>query len=151
MRNPKSSVLLGLALCVLSCAWTASAIADEYPVVWGDYWSVSGIKLKDGGSLAYAQFLATEWREEQEFAKSKGWIKSYMVLANTYPRQGEPDLYLITVSDQLVSGPEDEKRLEEYMAWRKKSMAQLDKESGDRLEFRELSGNLLLQELEFRK
>lgn len=151
MKSQMRTVLLGVALCATVFAWTTRAVADEFPFVFGDFWEVAGIKLKDGGSLAYAQFLAGEWRADQEFAKSKGWIKSYMILANNYPRQGEPDLYLITVSDKLASGPESEKQNDEYMAWQKKSLAQLDKESGDRLEFREVSSGLLLQELNFRK
>jgi len=37
------------------------------------------------------------------------------------------------------------------MAWRKKTVAQMQKESGDRADVRELGSNLLLQELTFRK
>ncbi len=36
------------------------------------------------------------------------------------------------------------------MAWSKASVAQMEKESGDRAEFRELGNDLLLQELKFR-
>jgi hypothetical protein len=112
---------------------------------------VTGIDIKDGGGMTYANFLASEWRENQEFAKSKGWIKGYYILANSYPRKGEADLYLITVRDRLVSGPEGEKRQAEYMEWKKKSLSQMDKESGDRLAVREILNDELLQELKFRK
>ena len=126
------------------------AWASEWPMVPGDFYETTGVKLKDGGELAYANFLATEWKADQEFAKSKGWIKSYMVLSNSYPRKGEPDLYLIVVSERLPSGPEGDKRQDEYIAWKKKSQAQLEKESGNRLEIREIETNSLLQELKFR-
>jgi hypothetical protein len=112
---------------------------------------VTGINLKDGGGLAYANFLATEWKADQEFAKSKGWIKSYMVLSNAYARKGEPDLYLVVVSERLPSGPEADKRDDDYMAWKKKSQAQMQKESGNRVEIREIGSSSLLQELKFRK
>ena len=59
--------------------------------------------------------------------------------------------YLVTISERLPSGPEGEKRNEEYMAWKKKSQAQMQKESGNRLEVREIESNSLLQELKFRK
>lgn len=72
----------------------------------GDFWEMTGVHLKDGGALAYANFLATEWKADQEFAKSKGWIKGYMVLSNAYARKGEPDIYLITISERLASGSE---------------------------------------------
>jgi hypothetical protein len=97
-----------------------------------------------------ARAVADEWRANQEFAKSKGWIKGYMVLGNSYPRKGEPDIYLITITDRLASGAEGETRREEYIAWRKKTVAQMQKESGDRTEVRELGSNSLLQELKFR-
>ena len=46
--------------------------------------------------------------------------------------------------------PEAEKRNDEYLAWKKKSNAQLEKESGDRAEVREIQGSMLLQELRFK-
>jgi hypothetical protein len=140
-----------LTLGLSSAIFATSVLADEWPMVEGDLWDVSGIEIKDGGGLAYANFLAGEWRENQEFAKSKGWIKGYMVFANTYPRPDEPDLYLVTITDKIVSGAESEKRSEEYMAWRKKTIAQMQKEGGDRAEFREVTTNFLLEEMKFRK
>lgn len=38
-----------------------------------------------------------------------------------------------------------------HMTWKKKSQAQMQKESGNRLEVREIESSLLLQELKFRK
>jgi hypothetical protein len=138
---------------VLACAATVvptHAMAGDWPLAQGDFWEITGVHLKDGGDLAYATFIATEWKADQEFAKSKGWIKAYMVLGNAYTRKGEPDLYLVTVTDRLVSGPESEKRGDEYIAWKKKSNAQLVKESGNRGEVRTIESNLLLQELKIK-
>ena len=150
----KTSVVRGvlvLMLCVVSAALPTRALAaSDFPLTPGDYWEMTGVHLKDGGALAYSNFLATEWKADQEFAKSKGWIKSYMVLSNAYPRKGEPDLYLIIISDRLATGPEADKRNDEYLAWKKKTDAQLSKESGDRLEIREIESSELLQELKFK-
>jgi hypothetical protein len=130
---------------------TTRADAEEWPLVQGDYWDVTAVHIKDGGAFAYANFLAGEWRENQEMAKSKGWIKSYKILANPYARKGEPDLFLVTVTDRIASGPESEKRQAEYMEWKKKTISQMEKESGNRAEFREIGSSELLQELTFRK
>jgi hypothetical protein len=126
------------------------AWASDSPVAMGDFWEVTGVRLKDGGGLAYTKFLAAEWKADQEFAKSKGWIKGYLVLGNAYVRKGEPDLYLIVISDRLANGPESDKRTDEYIAWKKKTEAQMQKESGNRLEIREIENNLLLQEWKFK-
>jgi hypothetical protein len=73
-----------------------------------------------------------------------------MVFTNTYPRTGEPDLYLVTVSEDVASAATSEKRQDEYMAWRKKTLVQMQKESGNRAEFREVISSSLLQEMTFR-
>jgi hypothetical protein len=150
MKKVVANTVLFLAFFVSFAGFQMPAWASDWPMVPGDFYEVTGVKLKDGGALAYANFLATEWKADQEFAKSKGWIKSYMILSNIYPRKGEPDLYLIVVSERLANGPESDKRDDEYMAWKKKSQAQLMKESGNRLEVREIETNSLLQELKFR-
>jgi hypothetical protein len=151
----KTTVVKGLFVSSMLCTAFAllplRASANDYPTVGGDFYEVTGVQLKDGGALAYASFLATEWKADQEFAKSKGWIKSYMVLSNTYPRKGEPDLYLVIVSERLPSGAEQDKRDDEYTAWRKKTLEQMQKESGNRLAIREITTSSLLQELKFRK
>ena len=150
MKKLIKSSMLALVLCGPAMFVSTTAVADEWPLVAGDYWEVTGIEIKDGGSLGYANFLAGEWRANQEFAKSKGWIKNYMILANTYPRKDEPDVYLITITDRLATGAEGEKRSDEYLEWSKTSIAQMQKESGNRAEFREVGSNSLLQELKFR-
>ena len=151
MRTAVAKGLLALMVCLASAAIPTRALASEFPMAPGNFWEVTGVHLKDGGALAYAKFLATEWKADQEFAKSKGWIKSYMVLSNAYSRKGEPDLYLIVISERLPSGPEGDKRDDEYTAWKKKTLAQMEKESGNRLEIREIESNMLLQELKFRE
>src|SRR4030095_4729522 len=151
MKKTLVKGLLALMVCSASAAIAPRASASDWPTIPGDFYEVTGVHLKDGGALAYLNFLATEWRADQEFAKSKGWIKSYMILSNAYPRKGEPDLYLVVTFERLPSGAEGDKRNDEYVTWKKKTEAQLQKEMGNRLEVRELGSNSLLQELKFRK
>lgn len=146
IRKTMFVVVLGASSMMMA----SGALAQEWPLVGGDYWEVTGIDLKDGGSLKYAKWLADEWRENLEFAKSKGWIKDYMLLSNVYARSDEPDLYLVRVRESIVSGAEGEKRNKEYMAWRKKTVEQMQGESGNRAEYREVMSDSLLQELVFR-
>jgi len=140
-----------LVLSASSMMMASGAIAQEWPFVGGDYWEVTGIDIQDGGSLKYSNWLANEWRKDLEFEKSKGWLKSYMVLANVHARSDEPDLYLVRVRESIVSGPEGEKRQKEYMDWQSKSLEQMQGESGNRATYREVMSTSLLQVLEFRK
>ena len=150
MNSVRKSIVV-LALGAASMMVTAGAVAQEWPFVPGDYWEVTGIDIKDGGGLKYSNWLASEWRENLEFSKSKGWIKGYKVFSNVYARSNEPDIYLITITDSVVSGAESEKRQAEYVAWRKKTIEQMQSESGNRAEYRTVMSDSLLQELKFRK
>jgi hypothetical protein len=145
-----SKLTSALALGVMAAMMSAASIANEWPLVPGDYWEVTGIDIKDGGGLKYAQFIAGEWKENLEFSKSKGWIKGYKIFANVHARAGEPDLYLIQIRESLVSAAEDEKRTDEFQAWKKKTIAQMQTESGNRAEYREVLTDELLQEYTIR-
>ena len=129
---------------------SGNALADEWPFVGGDYWEVTGIDIKDGGGYKYAKWLATEWRKNLEFSKSKGWIKDYMVIANVHARSDEADLYLIRVRESIPSAAEGEKRQKEYMEWQSKSIEKMQSESGNRAEYRTVMSDSLLQVLKFR-
>lgn len=150
MKQIVVKALLAASVCLGSAMAPPRAMAGDWPLMQGDFWEITGVRLKDGGGLTYAAFLASDWKADQEYAKSRGWIKSYMVLSNTHPRKGEPDLYLLVMTDRLATGPEGEKRNDEYLAWRKKTEAQMQKESGNRLEVREIESTMLLQELKFK-
>jgi hypothetical protein len=127
-----------------------SALADDWPLVGGDYWEVTGIHIMDGGGWKYSNWLASEWRKNLDFSKSQGWIKDYMILQNQHPRKGEPDLYLVRVFEAMPSGKEGEKRQKVYQDWVKKSNEQMSEESGNRAEYREVGSSSLLQVLTFR-
>ena len=141
---------LVLALCAASMMFSTTVMAQEWPLTGGDYWTVTGIEVKDGGDLKYANWLASEWKKNAEFAKSKGWIKDYMLVGNVHPRQGEADIYLIRVFETMPSGPEGEERYAEYMEWQTKTEQQMEAESGNRAEYRTVLSTSLLQELNFR-
>ena len=102
LNDVKQMVLAMVGALALAVSLPATA-QDENPWKAGNYWNVSGIHVKDGGGLKYAQYLATEWVKTQEYAKAQGWISDFMVLSNTHPREGEPNLYLVTISPSLAS------------------------------------------------
>jgi len=139
-------------LCAAALLLAANvSFADEWPLASGDFWEVTGIDTKDGGELKYAQWLATEWRKNTDFAKSKGWIKDVKILYNQYPRKGEPDLYLVWIRESIPTGAEGEKRAKEFQDWKKKTIETMVGESGNRAEYREVISSSLLQEAPFRK
>ncbi len=150
MRKTATKLMAILTLGASALAMSGSALAEEWPFVPGDYWEVTGIDLADGGAFKYAKWLATEWRKDLEFAKSKGWIKDYMVIANVHARSDEPDIYLVRVFESMPDSEESQKRQKEYMEWQSKSIEKMQSESGNRAEYRTVMSDSLLRVLEFR-
>jgi hypothetical protein len=140
--------MVGALLLAVSVPATAQ---DENPWKAGNYWNVSGIHIKDGGGLKYAQYLANEWVKMQEYSKSQGWISDFMVLSNTHPREGEPNLYLITIAPSLPSSDEADKRGRMMREFNKTTIAQMQAQSAGRAEFRELGSQMQLRQLVLRK
>ncbi len=150
MRSTIIKATAVLAFGVTSALMSTGALAEEWPLVGGDYWEITGIDIKDGGGWKYANWLADEWRKNLEFAKSKGWVKDYMVLANVHARSDEPDLYLVRVIEDVPSGSVGEKRSKEYLDWQEKSIEEMAGENGNRAEYREVMSTSLIQVLRFR-
>lgn len=143
-------IAASVALVAAPMALPSAASAQEWPMVEGEYSNMSGIYLKDGGSLKYAQYLASQWVKDQEFAKSQGWITGHKMFYNVNPREGEPHIYLMVTFASIPDAAESERRYEAYDAWAKKSVSQQIAESGNRAEYRTVQGSMLLQEFTVR-
>ena len=151
MLNDVKQLALAMVGSLLLAVSLPATAQDENPWKAGNYWNVSGIHVKDGGALKYAQYLATEWVKTQEYAKSQGWISDFMVLNNTHPRQGEPNLYLITISASLPSSDEADKRGRMMREFNKTTLAQMQAQSAGRAEIREVGSQVQLRQLVLRK
>lgn len=145
MRTLASAV--SAALLVIA---TPAAAQDEFPMEAGEWVEMGAISVEDGHGLDYANHLAANWRQAQEFAKSQGWITDYEVLINEFPRHGEPNVYLITRFEQFETPQQAEERGRQYRQHMQRTIAQLEGESGDRAEYRTRMGSMLLREYGFR-
>lgn len=150
LNDVKQLALATVGALLLAVSLPATA-QDESPWKAGNYWNVSGIHVKDGGGLKYAQYLATEWVRTQEYAKSQGWISDFLVLSNTHPREGEPNLYLVTILPSLPSSDEADKRGKMMREFNKTTIAQMQAQSAGRAEVREVGGQMQLRHLVLRK
>ena len=129
---------------------TPAAAQDEVPLTPGEWVEIRLIDVADGHTLDYANHLASVWRSGQEYAKQQNWITDYEVLVNAYPREGEPDVYLITRFNQFDTPEESEMRGRQYREHMQRTISQLETESGDRAEYRKIMGSMLLREYNFR-
>ena len=139
------------ALGAVTMLFAVPAAAQDFPVTGGDYWTVAEITIEDGRFGDYADHLAGLYRKSIDFQKSKGWIKASYILSNVNKRSGEPDLYLVTIADRPTTPAEDDARAKETNAFLQSSARQADTQSGARAKYRTLGGNMLLQEMTYRK
>ncbi|HEV2569761.1 hypothetical protein [Sphingomonas sp.] len=140
----KRFIVAGLAAAL---AYASPGLAQSSSYTPGSYWTVSSIDILPGQAENYADFLAGQWKRSQEFAKSKGYIEDYFVLANVNGPDGEPDLYLVTRFKEMTTRAEDQRRTTEYEAFMKSDPHKLEAESGARATMRTQKGSMLLQEL----
>ncbi|WP_067677309.1 hypothetical protein [Tsuneonella dongtanensis] len=140
---------LGAAALVVSVP--AFAQDDPYPLVGGDYVEVTGIELSDGAALRYAQWLAGEWRANEDFFVAQGWNTRYELLTNEFPRKGEPDIYIVRYFPKFIDNAEGEKRRKIMMERYKRTEQKLQEESAGRATYRTVGGSMLLRKQEWKK
>ena len=69
----------------------------------GTVWNVSFIRVKPGMDTAYLNYLATDWKRNQEAAKKEGLIVSYKVLSTEAHNPNDWNLILMTEVKDLAS------------------------------------------------
>ncbi|MCB2076828.1 MAG: hypothetical protein KDE55_03910 [Novosphingobium sp.] len=141
-----------IAAASLALTMTTPAFADDgWPIDPGDYVEMAMIKVDDGHSLDYANHLAGMWRNSQDFAKSKGWISNYQIWVNTFAREDEADVYLVTWFPKMADAAEEMRRDKEYEAHMKMTATQMQAASGKRAEYRHLAGSQLFRVYNWKK
>lgn len=139
------------ALAAIGCVVAAApAQAQNFPMNPGEYVEMTSISIDDGHNLDYATFLAGQWKDQEEFAKSQGWISSYEVLQNLDKRAGEPDLYLVVHMKSIPDAAEMIRRDQVVRDHTRMTDAQMEAGSGDRAKYRHVIGSMLLQQLVFK-
>ena len=136
-----------LVAATLTVSLAAPAIADESRYEYGNVWYVSDIDVLDGQFENYMTWLADEWVKFRKLNAQYGNEVGYYVLANTQARDGEPDLYLVTINKDfqtIAEGLATEKKINAAMA---KDRKQFEKEGAERAPMRKTMGSIELIEL----
>src|SRR6185369_6396253 len=85
-------------LIVLVLAASVVVIAQvNRPFRHGSVWNISFIKMKPGMETAYLNYVADEWKREQEALKKDGQILSYKVI--TTEAHGSNDWNIMLMSE----------------------------------------------------
>ena len=141
MRN----LLLGIAALSLFASAPASAQQSSFKA--GPLWTAARISVEDGQMQNYMDYLNKTWTESQAYAKSQGWLLDYYVLQSVNPRDGEPNIVLLTRYSDYPSAVEAERRnvlMNQHMSLDDHSAATA---SGQRNAMRHQMGSVLYREM----
>lgn len=92
MKTMKS-LFVGVAMIAATLATPAMAQESSYKP--GTVWEASRIKVMPGQFENYMDWLAKNWKKNQEAMKAEGMVIDYHVLATNNRRADEPHLILI--------------------------------------------------------
>lgn len=117
---------------------------------FGNVWYVGDIDVLDGQFENYMTWLATEWVQFRKLNTQYGNEVGYHVLLNTQPRDGEPDLFLVTIYKDFLKIAESKALEEKVNAAMAKDRKQFDKENAERGPMRKVMGSIELIELKLK-
>lgn len=92
-----SLIVLILTLSIVVVAQVARPYRN------GSVWNVAFIKMKPGMESAYLNYIATDWKRNQEAAKKEGLILSYKVLTTEAHGSGDFNIMLMTEYKDLAT------------------------------------------------
>lgn len=147
MKIQKSLVVVSLVTASLTAAAFSVYAQVKRPFRNGTVWEVAFIRIKPGMDTAYLNYIAADWKRNQEASKKEGLILSYKVLTTEGHTPGDWNLMLMTEFKDLASLEANQDKAD---ALAQKVVGDDQKQMQgykDRLEIREVMGNRLAREI----
>lgn len=144
--NKKRNAAITIAVLTLALGISVYAQVSR-PYRSGGVWTISFIRIKPGMDAAYLNYLAGQWKAEQEALKKDGQSLSYKVLSVEGHTPGEFNLMLMTEYKNLATMEANEDKAD---ALAQKVVGNDDKQMQgykERLEIREIIGERLAREI----
>jgi hypothetical protein len=142
----KRTIVGSFALLLLVAGIAAYAQVNR-PYHNGAVWDIAFIRMKPGMESAYLNYVAGQWKAEQEAQKKDGNILSYKVISVEGHNAGEFNLMLMTEYKSLAAMEASEDKAD---AVAQKVVGDDEKQRQgyrERLEIREVLGNRLGREI----
>jgi hypothetical protein len=142
----KRTVIGSLVALVLILGISVFAQVNR-PYHNGSVWGVAFIRVKPGMDVAYRNYLAAQWKANQEAAKKEGLILSYKVMETEGHGPGDWNLMLMTEFKDLATMEANEDKAD---ALTQKMVGPDEKQMQgykDRSEIREVMENRLAREI----
>jgi hypothetical protein len=148
MKKLNRAPLIGAVVASLAGLGALSVYAQvKRPYRDGTVWNVSFIRMKPGMDTAYLNYLATDWKRNQEAAKKEGLIVSYKVLATEAHSPTDWNLILMTEVKDLATMEANEDKADALFQRVVGDDQKQMQGYKDRLEIREVMGDRLAREI----
>lgn len=142
----KRAIVGSLAALVLIAGIAVYAQVNR-PYHNGSVWDVAFIRMKPGMETAYLDYIAGQWKAEQEAQKKDGNILSYKVLTVEGHNATEFNIMLMTEYKNLAAMEASEDKAEAVAQKVVGDDETQRKGYRERLEIREVLGNRLAREI----
>lgn len=143
----KKRLAIGSFAAILLIAAVSVFAQVNRPYHNGSVWNIAFIRIKPGMDTAYLNYIAGQWKAEQEAQKKDGNILSYRVLSVEAHTPGEWNLMLMTEYKSLAAMEANEDKADavaQRVVGNDEKQMQGYKE---RLEIREVLGERLAREI----
>ena len=102
MKNRNRILVSSLVVLILTLSIVVIAQVSR-PFRNGSVWSIAYIQMKPGMENAYLNYIATDWKREQEALKKDGQIISYKVITTETHGKDDWNIMLMTEYKDLAT------------------------------------------------
>jgi len=145
LKTKRIALILLMALLLIAGVSVFAQVNRPYHS--GSVWNIAFIRVKPGMDTAYMNYLAGQWKANQEASKKEGIILSYKVMSVEGHTTGEWNLMLMTEYKNLATMEANEDKAD---ALGQKMVGNDEKQMQgykDRSEIREVMGDRLAREI----
>ncbi len=146
MKNRNRILVSSLIVLVLTLSIVVVAQVNR-PFRNGSVWSIGFIQMKPGMETAYLNYVAGDWKREQEALKKDGQIISYKVLTTEAHGSGDWNIMLMTEYKDMATMEANEAKADNLL----QTVIGTDEKQmqgyRDRLQIREVLENRLAREI----
>ena len=143
----RNLILVCSLFAMMLTASLAASAQVKRPFQNGSVWTIGFIVMKPGMDNAYLNYIATDWKKEQEALKKDGQILSYMVIKTEGHSPNDFNLMLMTEYKDLATMEANDAKADNLLQTIIGNDAQQMQGYRDRLQIREVLGNRLARQI----
>jgi hypothetical protein len=114
MKNRNRILVASLAALVLTLSIVVAAQVNR-PYRNGSVWDIGFIKMKPGMETAYLNYIAGDWKREQEALKKDGQIISYKVMTTESHGSNDWNIMLMTEYKDMATKEANEAKADQLL------------------------------------